>query len=89
MNEDEKSLSELAVKLSNAKLEIDSLKEEQRQTLLASGLASWRDDGSVHQCPICAKEFSISKRKVPRSLSKSHFNMFLHCLRSGHFVYIF
>ena len=77
VKEDEKTLEELAVKLSNAELEIDSLKEEHRQTLLASGaagggkgLASWRDDGDVHECPICAKDFnSISRRKVCQCFS--------------------
>ena len=56
--QDEKTLEELAAQLSNAKLEIDSLREK------TSVLNSWLDDGDVHDCPLCGKDFGLSRRKV-------------------------
>ena len=56
--QDEKTLEELAAKLSNAKLEIDSLREK------TSVLNSWLDDSDVHDCPLCGKDFGLSRRKV-------------------------
>jgi len=57
IRQDEKTLEELAAKLSTAKLEIDSLREK------TSVLNSWLDDGDVHDCPLCGKDFGLSRRK--------------------------
>jgi predicted nucleic acid-binding Zn-ribbon protein len=65
ISEDERTMEEMAFKLSQAKLEVDSLREESSTGGTASGGAStWMDDAYVNECPVCNKEFSISRRKV-------------------------
>lgn len=51
----------MADHLSKAKLQIDGLKEELKSH---NQLGSWLEDAQVGQCPICAKDFGLARRKV-------------------------
>ena len=51
----------MASKLSESTLEIEALRENQKIQL---GPKSWMDDAGVKNCPICEKDFTMSRRKV-------------------------
>ena len=51
----------MASKLSESALEVEALRENQKIQL---GPKSWMDDAEVNHCPICEKDFTLSRRKV-------------------------
>ena len=51
----------MASKLSVSTLEVEALRETQKIQL---GPKSWMDDAEVKHCPICEKDFTMSRRKV-------------------------
>ena len=61
IKENEDTLEDMASKLSESTLEIEALRENQKIQL---GPKSWMDDAEVKHCPICEKDFTMSRRKV-------------------------
>ena len=59
------TLSEVGRQLSEAKLEVNTLKEEASFTVIdKTQTGQWLEDSDVRSCQICDKEFNISRRKV-------------------------
>ena len=65
LEEKDQTLIEMGRQITEAKLEIDTLKEEASFTSIEKGpTGQWLDDSGVRSCQICEKEFNISRRKV-------------------------
>ena len=65
VEEKDQTLSEMGRQVTEAKLEVDTMKEEASFTLIEKGpTGQWLDDSGVRCCQICDKEFNISRRKV-------------------------
>ena len=70
LEEKDNALLEMGQQITEAKLEVDTLKEEASFTLIEKGpTGQWLDDSGVRSCQICEKEFNISRRKVIRLIS--------------------
>ena len=65
MEEKEKTLEEMAEQLFDAKVQIDTLRENDSSAIAdRSPGGQWLEDSDVRSCQICDKEFNISRRKV-------------------------
>ena len=65
LEEKDQTLIEMGRQITEAKLEIDTMKEEASFTSIEKGpTGQWLDDSGVRSCQICEKEFNISRRKV-------------------------
>ena len=65
MEEKDKILEEMAEQLSDAKVQMDTLRENDSSAVAdRSPGGQWLEDSDVRSCQICDKEFNISRRKV-------------------------
>ena len=65
MEEKDKTLEEMAEQLFDAKVQIDTLRENDSSAIAdRSPGGQWLEDSDVRSCQICDKEFNISRRKV-------------------------
>ena len=76
MEERDTALTELGQQLSDAKLEVDTLKEESSFTVIDKNrTGQWLEDADVHFCQICDKEFNRKTRKVSVVMLNYRFNI--------------
>ena len=65
MEEKDKTLEEMAEQLFDAKVQMDTLRENDSSAVAdRSPGGQWLEDSDVRSCQICDKEFNISRRKV-------------------------
>ena len=65
VEEKDKILEEMAEQLFDAKVQMDTLRENDSSVVAdRSPGGQWLEDSDVRSCQICDKEFNISRRKV-------------------------
>ena len=65
VEEKDKTLEEMAEQLFDAKVQMDTLRENDSSAVAdRSPGGQWLEDSDVRSCQICDKEFNISRRKV-------------------------
>jgi len=65
LEEKDKTLEEMAEQLFDAKVQMDTLRENDSSAVAdRSPGGQWLEDSDVRSCQICDKEFNISRRKV-------------------------